>query len=236
MMPRISVVAPIRERLALTERMLASLWSTAANPARVEVVLRCDDDDTAIVDALRARGPKPNGLTIDAVNETILIGSRLKGYATLPTFINEAAHASHADLVLVVNDDAEFQTLGWDDLLVARAATIPDGIFNFGIETANAGNFIFPCVSRRLITLMGGVFDERLIYPDIWLRDVLMPFGRAIRVPEVVIAHHWQGQSADQQQAARVAHSRDHQQLYVRCVHEGREKVRAVLDREAVPR
>jgi len=222
---RISVVAPVRARIALVDQMLDSVWTMAADPDRVEVVLRCDDDDAAMITHLTSRTP-------DSWRTPVLvIGPHRTGYATLPAFINEAAHRSRGDLVIVVNDDAEFQTKGWDILLAERAASIPDGLFNFGIETANAGNFIFPCVSRTLINLLGFVFDERLVYPDIWLRDVLMPFGRAIRVPEVVVAHHWQGMSPDQQQAVAEVQSYAYQSLYFQCVDEGRKLVSDALGR-----
>jgi len=225
MTPRISVVAPVRARVTLVEQMLQSVWTTAAEPERVEVVLRCDDDDMAMLSYLVGRWPG------EYAPPVVIIGPQRKGYASLSAFINEAAHRSRGELVIVVNDDAEFQTKGWDILLAERAASIPDGLFNFGIETANAGNFIFPCVSRKLINLLGFVFDERLVYPDIWLRDVLMPFGRAIRVPEVVVAHHWQGMSPDQQHAVAEVQTYAYQSLYFQCVDDGRKLVSDALGR-----
>lgn len=219
MKPRISVVAAVRGRVELLQKMLASIDATAGDPERVEVVLRCDFDDPEMISYLST-----------LAHRTFIVGPRVSGYASLPAFANEAARLSHADLVLVVNDDAEFQTPNWDRLLAEHAAEYPDGIFVFGVETANAKNFIFPCVSRRQIDLLGGVFEERLVYPDIWLRDVLQPFNRAIRVKDVTIAHHWQGMSSDQQRAVGVAHSQEHRALYVQCVEEGRAKVATVIE------
>jgi len=218
MTPTFSVIAPTRQRVAVLDRMLHSLWATAGDPSHVEVVLRCDDDDHETVPYVQGRG-----------TEMCLVGSRLNGYATLATLINEAARQATGDLVLVVNDDAEFQTPGWDLVLRQYAEPFADGLFDFGVETANAGHFIFPCVSRTLIEVLGCVFDERLVYTDIWLRDVLMPFGRAIRVPEVTIAHHWQGPTADQNVAAATTRTADYAALYDRCVEEGRAKIRTVI-------
>lgn len=209
--PIISVIVPTRKRTALLHDMLRSLEMTASETGNhVEVILRLDYDDDETLAYLRDwRFP-------------FIVGPRYDGYATLGRLINEAARLSHADLVLVVNDDVEFVTQDWDQKLVAEAAKYPDGLFDLGVETANAANFIFPCVSRRLIDLLGGVFDERLVYPDIALRDVLMLFGRAIRVPSVTIHHHWLGQSEDQHRAWEMAQASTYSALYRQCVAEAR--------------
>lgn len=212
----ISVVAAVRERTGLLARMLDSLEATAAQS--VEVVLRCDFDDAQMLDYLRARS-----------RHTFIVGPRVSGYASLPAFANEAARLSRGDLVLVVNDDAEFQTDGWDTKLLNHAAQYPDGLFVLGVETLNAKNFVFPCVSRKHIELFGGVFDERVIYADIWTRDIYQPFNRAIRVRDVHVSHHWRGMSDDQQRACAVTQTLEHQALYAHCVVDGREKVAAAL-------
>lgn len=217
MSAKVAVVAAVRERVDLVRQMLASLHATADDPTQIEIILRCDVDDAAMITALCD------------LECQFIVGPRAKGYASLPAFANECARLAQADLVLVVNDDAEFQTPGWDTKLLRAAAEYPDGLFVFGVETANAQNFIFPCVSRRLMQTLGGVFDERLIYPDIWLRDVLYPFGRAIRLNDVVIAHHWQGPSADQERAVLEARTPAYQAFYAQCVDEGRAKVLAAL-------
>lgn len=227
MKPAISVIVPVRDRVDLIHHMMETLVTTAECPELVEVVFRCDDDDEACIAYLRNR--RITGWFSGTFGSSFIIGSRLNGYATLPVFINEAARLSRADLVLVINDDAEFVTPGWDTKLVAVAATYPDGIFDLGVVTANADNFIFPCVSRRQIEILGCVFDERLVYTDIWLRDVLLPFERAIRVLDVRIDHRWLGMSDDQQAAVQLVQSVEYTRLYERCVSEGRDKIRKVL-------
>ena len=223
MKPRISVVAAVRGRIELLRTMLESLDATASDPERVEVILRCDFDDTEMVRFLCGIGR----------HDRFIVGPRLSGYSALPAFANEAARLAHADLVLVVNDDVEFLTPGWDNALVEIAAQYPDGLFVIAVETENAKNFVFPCVSRKQIDLFGGVFDERIVYPDIWLRDVLSPFGRAIRAYDVKVAHRWQGRSRDQELALAIVQTAEHQALYARCVEEGRAKIATVLG--AVP-
>lgn len=218
MKPRISIIAPVRARVDLVDFMLATLRDTAAEPSRVEVVLRADNDDPAMINLLR-QGP-----------DTFIVGPRRMGYTTLASLINEAARLSHADLIMVVNDDAEFLTPGWDLKLEAAASQFPDGIFDLGVDTVmNNGNFVFPCMSRRTMETLDCFFDERLVYTDIWLRDVMEPFGRAVHVPGVTVRHNWTGMTEDQRQSLKVVHGHGYEQMYAHCVEEGREKVRQVL-------
>lgn len=218
MKPYVSVVLPSRGRVAALRRMAESLFRTATDPQGVELIVRCDRDDDETLQYLRQAG-----------DFTFIVGSRINGYSSIATFINEAARLSHADLVLVVNDDAEFITRGWDTALREVASAYPDGIFDLGVTTImNDSHFVFPCTSRRVINLIG-VHDERLIYNDIWLRDVMSPFGRAIRVPDVVIKHVWEGMTPDQQQALRIVQNGAYAQLYARCVQEGQQKIQEAL-------
>jgi hypothetical protein len=208
----LSVIAATRKRVPLLDKMLRSLRATQSMP--VEVILRCDFDDRATMEYLsRSR---------DAL---FIVGPQLYGYATLATLVNEAARLSHGDLVIVVNDDAEFLTPGWDQKLLDAAKPYTDGIFDLGVDTVmNNENFVFPCTSRKVIELIG-IHDERLIYSDIWLRDVMMPLGRAIRVPDVTIRHDWVGLTEDQAQAMRY----NRPEMHTKCVLEAREKVRTAL-------
>ncbi len=213
-------------RFKVAERTLAPF---ADDPSQVEVVLRIDWDDQetqAYVQHHQVTGWAAMLGAFVAVS-----GSRLDGYATVPTFINEAADVAMGDLLIVVNDDVAFETQGWERLLVAAAAEYPDGLFDLGVDTVmNNKNFVFPCQSRRQIETLGFFYDARLVYPDIWLRDVLSPFGRAVRADHVRIRHEWVGQTEDQQRAAAKVHGNAaYGRLYAQCVDEGRKKIAEVL-------
>lgn len=209
MKPRISVIVATRGRVALLDKMLRSLQLTAHDPTSVEVVLRCDADDNLTIHFLREQP------------HLFIVGPRRNGYATLASLVNEAARLSHADLVIVVNDDAEFVTQGWDARLVEEAARYEDGIFDLGVTNVlNDENFVWPCTSRRVIDLIG-IHDERLVYSDVWLRDVMRHFDRAIRVHDVVIKHNWVGVSAEQDAARR----QEDPALHARCVEEAAARI-----------
>lgn len=216
---KVSVLVPTRGRVRLLNAMLSSLYATVSNPCNVEVIARVDDDDLPTIDYLSERS-----------HVKCIVKPRV-GYALNARMVNECAAEATGDLLLVANDDLDFQTLGWDRLLAAVAEKYPDGIFDLGVDTVlNNENYCFPCTSRKFVDLFGFFFDDRLLYPDIWMRDVMAPFGRAIRVPEVVIAHRWQGMTDDQARAVHATNTPWHRALYEQCVNEGRAKVAAVLE------
>jgi len=183
----ISVLCPTRKRVELLAKMLESCVAT--NHQSIEILMRCDFDDIDTLKFLQA----PN--SHNRVNQgAVFAGPRLEGYKSLPVFFNELATKSHGELILMINDDAEFITPGWDVKLAEEAAKYPDGIFNLGVDTVyNAQNFVFPCISRKMYQILGKIHDERLIYSDLWLRDVAKTFNRAIYMPEVKISHKWVG-------------------------------------------
>lgn len=211
--PKVSVIVATRGRVRQLEKMLLTLRHTAFAPEDVEVVLRCDADDPETVMFLRSQP------------HLFIVGPQRSGYATLASLVNEAARLSHADLAIVVNDDAEFMTKDWDLRLVQEASRFPDGIFDLGVtDVLNNDNFVWPCTSRRVIDLIG-IHDERLVYSDIWLRDVMLRFDRAVRVHDVVIKHNWAGPSASQDEARR----REDPALHGRCVEEAVNKIKEAL-------
>lgn len=220
----ISVLVPTRGRVELLHFMLSTLYASVSDPTNVEVVARIDHDDT------------PTITYLEMVSRVKCVRGPRIGYAMNARMVNECLSEATGDLLFVANDDLEFQTTDWDLRLEEAAAKYPDGIFDLGVDTVlNNENFCFPCISRRVVNIFGYFFDERLLYPDIWLRDVMAPFGRAMHVPEVVIKHNWLGQSEDQVRAGQRVHgSLSYTALYELCVAEGREKIRAVLNKEVV--
>jgi hypothetical protein len=216
----ISVLVPTRGRIDKLHVMLTTLYETASDVNNVEVVARVDEDDTTTIDY------------IDALPQIIGVCLPRIGYAKNARMVNECASMASGNLLLVANDDLVFKTKDWDLRLEARASGYADGMFDLGVDTVlNNANFCFPCVSRELVDLFGFFFDERLLYPDIWMRDVMMPFGRAVHVPEVTILHDWSGMTPDQERALHMTIGDPfYPALYARCVDEAREKVRYAIE------
>ena len=184
---KISVLLPTRKRIDRLDRALNSLYGLCDRRDQVEVVLRIDDDDHETRKYLTERG------------ETFIVGPRMRGYASLPHFMNQCAERSSGDVLLMCNDDCVFRTPGWDSKVLDCANRFPDGVFNIGINTMlNDQLFPLSIVSRRLFEALGYINDERLVFSDIFLLDVLETFGRAIRLPTVTIGHEWAGHDHDQ--------------------------------------
>lgn len=180
---RISVLVPTRLRPARLETLLASYARTAT--AASELVFRVDDDDTEAQARLRQ------------TPWTVLVGPRLEGYRSLPVFFNEMLQAADGDVLMCGNDDMVFQTEAWDRLVLAEANKYPDGIFDLGCATLNEGHFPFSIISRHAADRMGHLNDPRLVWSDLYLRDVMAAFGRAIPMPHVRVDHDWAGHAPD---------------------------------------
>jgi len=184
---KVSVLVPTRGRVGRLRTMIASFDETTGNGPDAELVFRVDDDDHATRDFLLAWG-----------GHRIVVGPRLDGYRSMPDFFNELALAADGDVLMCGNDDMIFRTKGWPALLLRAANRHPDGLFDLGVSTLNDSHFPFSVVSRRAVERMGFLWDPRIFWGDIFLRDVMAWFGRAIHVPDVEIDHDWAGNDPDQ--------------------------------------
>ena len=186
MFRKVSVLVPTRKRLARLETLIQSYRDTLSDPNCVELLFRADDDDDETKRHL-AHCDCP-----------VLVGPRLDGYRSLPAFFDELRKASTGDVYLTGNDDMVFRTLGWAEKILAHANQYPDGLFCFGVETLNAKNFPFAVVSKRAVEIVGHIHDARLFWGDVYLRDIMAHFSRAIRIHDVQIDHEWAGHDPDE--------------------------------------
>jgi hypothetical protein len=161
--------------------------TTPRDPGYVEILFRADEDDRVTWSLL-------DNLDVDNVT----VGPRLEGYRSLPTFFQELFQQSHGDLIMCGNDDMVFRTREWASRVLQRANDFPDGVFNLGVSTFNEGNFPFSIISRKVVETLGFIHDPRIFWGDIFLRDVMSAFGRAILLPDVRVDHNWVGHHPDQ--------------------------------------
>lgn len=184
---KISVLVPTRQRLNFLEKMIESFNDTVDNPEQAEIIFRCDSDDRETIEYLCK------------ILQKTIIGPRGEGYKSLPAFYNDMARIAKGDLLMCCNDDVIFKTKGWPAILIEEANKYPDGIFNFGVNVGlNDDKFPFSIVSRKLVDILGFLNDERLLFSDVFLLDVMKYFNRAIRVNSVTIFHDWAGHGADE--------------------------------------
>jgi len=182
MFKKISVLVPTRHRLDRLAVLLASYERTTALE-NSELVFRIDDDDTETIKFLK--------------DHHCVVGPRHAGYASMPTFFNELAMCAEGDVLLCGNDDMIFRTTGWAEKILKVANKYPDGIFDIGVTTLNETHYPFSIVSKKMVEHLGFLWDPRIFWGDIFLRDVAAWFDRCIMLPEVAIDHDWAGYKPD---------------------------------------
>lgn len=184
---KVSVLIPTRNRTHLLRTLFDTYYATTASDRpSTELLFRADDDDVPTREMLSLEGFRT------------LVGPRKHGYASLPHFFNELAQAATGDVVMLGNDDMEFVTPGWATQILAAANRYPDGVFNIGVTTHNAAHFPLSLVSAAAVRKLGFIYDPRIFWGDIYLRDVMGTLGRQHLLPQVEIRHQWAGFSPDQ--------------------------------------
>lgn len=184
MYKKISVLVPTRKRVERLKTLLAS-YDETYDAALSEMVFRVDDDDDETQEFLAWHDHRR------------VVGPRMSGYASLPEFFNELLRYADGDVLMCGNDDMVFKTRGWAASILAAANRYPDGLFNFGVATHNEGHYPFSIVSRRAAEQMGFLWDPRIFWGDIFLRDVMQSFGRCEMLHDVQIDHDWAGHAPD---------------------------------------
>lgn len=181
MFTKVSVLVPTRNRLQQLQLCLGSYYETAGCDPSAELIFRVDEDDPATERFLSGFG------------WPVLVGQKLNGYRSLPAFFEDMRRVATGDLFMCGNDDMVFRTPGWPALVLEAANQYPDGVFVLGVDTLNAGVFPFSIIARSAVDAIGFIHDARLTAGDVFLRDVMAHFGRAISLPSVRVDHHWQG-------------------------------------------
>lgn len=182
MFEMISVLVPTRKRLGRVKKLLESFDATSNETS--EIVFRVDEDDTDSLRFLR--------------NQHLVVGPRMQGYASMPTFFNELAAEADGDVLLCGNDDMVFRSELWDDKILEEANKYQDGLFDIGVSTHNETHYPFSIVSRKVVDVLGFLWDPRIFWGDIFLRDVMGAFDRCVMLPSVNIDHEWVGFKPDQ--------------------------------------
>jgi len=185
MYSKISVLVPTRGRVTMLMTLLDSYDRTTVGFENAsELVFRVDDDDLETQSFL--------------AGEHMIIGPREKGYESLPQFFNELAMVASGDILMLGNDDVVFVTEGWAPKILEVANRFPDGVFNIGVKTHNVDHYPLSTVSKTVVNKLGFLFDPRIFWGDIFLRDVIGRLERNVMLEDVEIQHVWAGYAPDQ--------------------------------------
>lgn len=178
MSPRISILCPTRGRPASVRRLIESVRDTAAG--EVELIFYCDDDDPYF-EATLAAG--------DGEACQFLLGPRV----VLSECWNVCSKHAKADVLMHCGDDIVFRTTGWDDLILAEFAKVPDRILlvhgDDGIQAGHVATHGF--LHRRWMETVGYFVPPIFAsdWNDMWLTEVANALGRRVYLPHVYTEH-----------------------------------------------
>lgn len=162
MPPLVSALIPTRTpRFPGLQKTITSLLSNAADRSRIEIVLKLDDDDKAMLD-------KCSAFTVPQVK--IVVTPRGNGYTEMPRFVGEAADAASGAWCFLIDDDAWIEGKGWDDQLAAiepnecacQCEFYHLGRSKYGSGSCGTNGLFVPTPVARLISKSVGQADNML--------------------------------------------------------------------------
>lgn len=182
MPPRISLLLPSRGREKLVERLFASIVSTTTDLHSIEVILYLDDDDL-----------NSHYLDSDDFSVTKIIGNQDSMGAYNVACLSKA----RGDIIILINDDLVFRTVGWDEKVIAMDARFSDKIYlAYTNDLFKKAWCSFPILSRKTCTELinpypveyKGAFIDTHLY-DVFKRLQRQKYDRICYLEDVVFEH-----------------------------------------------
>ena len=162
MNPLVSVITPTRRDFVGLKKMVDSLLESAADPSRIQFVLKVDQDDTDRQERIKQWNP-PQTL--------VVLSERGAGYLDMPRFVSEAAMAAIAPWSFLIDDDAWIEGHGWDERLaslplskqrVAQCEFYHLGGSHYGSGSCAQNGLFVPTEIARGLPHIGGAADVML--------------------------------------------------------------------------
>lgn len=177
----ISILLPTRGRTEMLKRSVESLIKNAANPSRIEIMLGLDEDDTEVIDFIKAEiAPFLQKSNVSCKAQIF----KPLGYTQLHTYVNTLAGSSTGEWMFFWNDDAVMDSTGWDDEICKH-----NGEFKLLAPTDNHDGHpyaIFPIVPRDWYMLMGHLSQNA--QNDAWLSHIAYMLDIFERTP-IMVTH-----------------------------------------------
>ena len=174
----ISILIPTLGRPGRCRDAAHSALDLASRPDDVEVLVRvCDTDATR----LEYTGFQPR-VTVHELGGCL---SYARGIEALQV-------RAHGDILFCGSDDSLFRTPGWDDIVRATFAEVPDGLLvayaNNGMNREKCEQFF---TTRRWIEVVGYLmwFEFRHFCVDQWVEEIAASVGRLKFLREVTVEH-----------------------------------------------
>ena len=144
-MTNFSILLPTRGRPSLLERLFESILRTAHDPSSIEIILYIDADDLL-----------SHGIEVQDLRVIKLIKPPGRSMGQI---FKECYEASTGRYIMLMNDDAVFQTKDWDLKVIDVFSKFQDYVAFAYCNDLDQGEKVptFPILSRRVCELMGGV-------------------------------------------------------------------------------
>ena len=196
-MVKLSLLLPTRGRPAFVANFLKSVIENSDDPQFVEVVLAIDKDDGS-----------SQAITCPSPLQTVkMVGSPGRPMGLMN---QQCYEASSGQYVMLVNDDAIFQTKGWDTEICKTFSKFSDHIALVYGNDMDQGAHVptFPILSREACDAMGGICPvsywnlhiETHIF-DIFKQLRKLRHDRIVYLPNLIFEHlhHTLNKSASDQ-------------------------------------
>lgn len=174
----ISFLLPTRGRVEKLKEVIASCAATVSHPENIEMIIRVDDDDPGDYSfplppfCRLVKGPRP---------------------ATKVEVYNEIWPLAKGDIMMPLGDDAPFMSHGWDEIIEAEFAAVPDKILMlYSQDGINNEKFAqFTALSRRWVEALGYLASPlyAAFFGDNHQEDVARRIGRIKYCPDIVFDH-----------------------------------------------
>ena len=187
-MKTITILTPSRNRPKRLDNFIRSVYDTADHPERIQILNYIDLDDPSIEEYKKLEDGYASEL-YELLHFRNLYGPPM----SVSKSWNEIAKLSLGDILIMGNDDQEYQTQYWDTTLEGEVNKYPDDIYCAWFEDKINGpkHCAFPIISRKWYDTVGyfapGVFNFG--YNNTWVYDIAKRVGRTHFIPDVVVEH-----------------------------------------------
>ena len=181
-MKTFSILTPSRNRPDRLKQFIDSVYTLAAFPNNVEMIVYVDLDDPRLADYKQLEANIEH-------NVVFLFGEHM----SISKSWNSLAKLSTGNVLIMGNDDLLYRTSAWDKSLDLELDLYPDDIYCAWMEDKINGesHCAFPIVSRLWYETLGyfapGVFNFG--YNDTWVFDIAQRVDRCHFIPHIIAEH-----------------------------------------------
>lgn len=155
------------------QESIESLWAAAGDSTRVEILVAADDGDGPTAEACKAIGVR-------------CISTPRYGYSRLNEYFNRLADIASGEWLMLWNDDARMETLGWDSILDGTPKEVL--IADPWVQGHSPDLCTFPILRRHVLHKAGGVYSPVTCHCDTWWQDIGRQLG-VLKPVEIRIDH-----------------------------------------------